>query len=186
MSIGNLDLANSLWMYRVAILCVMEYFAKRILNDFFAKVGTVITEYRPRESKARNNVSFQKSHHYFVIISSAWSCFYPLWYIIDSNRYVLMAKKKKKGSHEIDAPHIKIWTTKIRFSGIMFLRIVLPMRWHLSHEEQKMYASWNKVGQYKPHCKILEVIFLALKWSPQLVHGSMKGFFKIRSLGHIA
>lgn len=147
MSIGNLDLANSLWMYRVSILCVMEYFAKRILNYFFAKVGTAITEYRPRESKAWNNVSFQKSHHYFVIISFAWSCFYPLWYIIDNNRYVLMAnKKKKKGSHEIDAPHIKIWTTKIGFSGIMFLRIVLPMPWHLSHKEQKMYASRNKVG----------------------------------------
>lgn len=73
MSIGNLDLANSLWMHRVAILCVMEYFAKRILNDFFAKVGTAITEYRPRESKAQNNVSFQKSHHYFVIISGVAS-----------------------------------------------------------------------------------------------------------------
>ena len=39
-----------------------------------------------------------------------WSyidCFYPFRYIVNSNQYVLMAKRRGKWSHEVDTPYVK-------------------------------------------------------------------------------
>ena len=74
---------------------------------FVTKVGTTIADYCSRESKARDNVAFQKSYHHLVIIGPTWNCFYPFWYVVNSNQYVLMAKRRGKGSHEVDTPYVK-------------------------------------------------------------------------------
>ena len=54
-----------------------------------------------------NNVTFQKSYHHLVIISSTWNYFYSFRYVVNNNQYVLMAKRRKKWYHEVDIPYIK-------------------------------------------------------------------------------
>lgn len=61
----------------------------------------------PDEIQSAKKYCFSKSHHHFVIISSTQNYFYLLCYIVNSNQYLLTAKKRMKRSHEIDALYIK-------------------------------------------------------------------------------
>jgi hypothetical protein len=64
-------------------------------------------------SKARE----EHSPCMFGVSSSAWHCLYPLGYVVDGNQDVLTVLGLLERSHDVSAPHIKYFYSKVVVEG---------------------------------------------------------------------
>jgi hypothetical protein len=103
-----------------------EILLHQMLKNPIAKVRTSITDNRSRCTKLSKNSVLQKFDHNSVVIGLARYHLHPLGHIIHSNQNVQKLEGVWERSHEIDAPYIKISTTKMGLRGIMFLFEILP------------------------------------------------------------
>ena len=82
------------------------------------------------------------------IISSRGFRLNPFGHIINSKNDIKDYEwRRRKWTHKINTPNIKISLTRKFLKGIWFLWVILLVLWHFSHDLQKWYASLKIEGQ---------------------------------------
>lgn len=131
----------------------------------------------------KNNL-LHKAHHDFCIISRKSNGLRPLRHRVDVHRYVFVTIGVREGSYEVKLLCIEISISRMPWSGISCLLLIVLVLWHLSHFFMNPFTSLNNLG-----CRNLIVVPLKQLYQlhdahHRLIHGSHVGSLASPSVAH--